>query len=133
MKSFPMWPRDMRLFWDLHQFIKEGGMTPEQRAELAQEFSVSEDLLIRYERVATVYLPSVRDKQKSQARREAARLLRELGKDFTTEGDLYFAEVWKAYERIKAEAPKDELTREFEAAEAALTAAVNASSSIPEK
>jgi hypothetical protein len=88
-------------------------------------FRLGEDLRLRYERVARVYLASVHAPQMSRARVEAARVMRTLGKKIETDGDLFFAEVWKAYERIKAEAPKDDLTREFESAEAALIAAVN--------
>ena len=132
-EQFVPWTKEFTLFWDLDGFVRKGGMTPEQRAELAQKFGVSEDLLLRYERVALVYLPSVHAKQKSQARVEAARVMGTLGKKIDTDADLFFAEVWKAYARIKAEAPEDELTREYEAARAALTAAVNASISPSEK
>jgi len=133
MKSLSVWSRDMRLFWDLHQLIKNGGSTPEERTEVAREFSVSEELMLRYERAASLYFPSIHDKQLRQARIEALRWLKAEGKDILTHNDEFWKKASEALERIQAEAPKDELTREFDAAEAALRAAVNASPGTPER
>jgi hypothetical protein len=127
------WTKDLLLFDDLARAVRKGGLTADERANLSQKFGVSEDLLLRYERAKAAWNTLIFDKQWVQARMEAVRLMNKLGKDLLS--PELGEETSKAFHRILDALPEPEkaITRERDEAVAAIRAALDASTSTPEK
>jgi hypothetical protein len=125
------WTSFMTVIMEIARTEGFGGMTAQERSALAEQFGISEELLLRCQRAHHAYCTTVYAKQHREAMLEARLRTRDLGKE---PGDPEFiVELEKAFDRIRAEAPENEITRESTAASAALKAALEASAPTPKK
>src|SRR4051812_39727222 len=88
---------------DLSKGIEKGGLTDEERAALAERYGVREALLLRCERAFQAYGSVMGEERSIQARLEAARHVRALGKELY--GDEFWEEKNKALRRIEDAIP----------------------------
>ena len=110
---------------------KTGGLTAADRSALAERFGVSEDLLLRYERAQSIYKSVIVDKLLPQARVEAMRWLKQLGKE--PMGPEFGEEMRQAFHRLEAAMSDNEIVCEFREVQAAIMAAIEASALTSEK
>jgi hypothetical protein len=110
---------------DIDYAVNYGGLTPTERNALAKRFAVSEDALLRYERAKCAYVSLV--KAQWQAMAEAAFRMSERGEEYDSK--KLADEMGTAFDRKQEAALKKESRRELHEAEAALKAALDASSS----
>ena len=107
----------MHLFSELSLAARNGGMTADERSSLAENFGVSEDLLLRYERASSAYAtlarPSGLDEACERALRE--RRKRRLGRE--------------EFKKFYGTTPEDEITDEYFEASTAIRAALATSTS----
>ncbi|MFS8069131.1 MAG: hypothetical protein ACMG6S_22450 [Byssovorax sp.] len=125
------WTSFMTVIMEIARTRGFGGMTAQERSALAEQFGISEDLLLRCERAHHAYYTTIFVEQSRQAKMEAMIRMRELGK--ARNDPEFIVELEKALERIHAATPENEITRESTAASAALRAALDASTSTPKK
>ena len=125
------WAKDTLVIMEIARTEGFGGMTAQQRSALAEKFGLSEELLLRCERAHHAYCTTVFVEQTREARLEAILRTRELGRKI--DDPKYIVELEKAFERIQAATPENEITRECTEAFNALRAALDASTSTPKK
>ncbi len=123
------WTSIMLLTVEITRTERFGGMTAQQRSALAEQFGISEEVLLRCERAHHAYSKTVFVEQTREARLEAILRTRELGKKI--DDPEFIDELEKAFERIRAATPENEITRECTEAFNALRAALDASTSTP--
>ena len=121
------WSKDFILCWDLSEAVTRGGLSADERSDLAKKFGVSEDLLLRYERAKAAWDTLIFNKYISRARAEAMHLLKELGQD--PWGPELGMEASKAFHRILDALPEPEkkITRELDEVQDAIKAALGVS------
>ena len=125
------WTSLMRVSLEIARKRNSGGMTAQERSALAEQYGISEEILLRCERANAAYYTSILMKQWQQAKLEATLRMRELGKDHNDPEFLVVLD--NAIERLHAATPENEITREKRAAWDALKAALDASPSASKK
>jgi transcriptional regulator with XRE-family HTH domain len=128
------WTEAMILVAELARIVRNrGGLTADERSDLAKRFGVNEGLLLRYESARSTFNAEIFDKQWALARLEVIRRRNKLGIDLLSPG--FGEEISQAYHRILDALPEPEkaLTRELDEAADAIRAALDASTSTPEK
>ena len=121
------WTSFMIVALEISRTESSGGMTAQERSALVEQFGISEELLLRCERAHHAYCTTVFVEQTREARLDAILRTRELGKKL--DDPEYIVELEKAFERIRAATPENEVTRECTEAFNALRAALDASTS----
>jgi hypothetical protein len=118
------WTSFMIVIMEIGRTEEFGGMTAPERSALAEQFGISEELLLRYQRAHHVYCTTVYPKMHREAMLEARLRTRDLGKG--PEDPEFIVELEKALDRVWAATPENEITRESTEASAALKAALEA-------
>ncbi len=119
------WTSFMPVIMEIARTEGFGGMTAPERSALAEQFGISEELLLRCQRAHHAYCTTVYAKLYRAAKMEAILRTRELDKGLAD--PEFIVELEKALDRIRAATPENEITRESTAASAALKAALDAS------
>ncbi|XXX74843.1 hypothetical protein WMF30_45040 [Sorangium sp. So ce134] len=114
------WSKDILLIWEIARKTRSGGSSAEERRALAEQFGVSEAVVLRYERARTVYNAEIADKRWRQARQETLLRMTEGGKTFELE--KYPDELEATLERMRGAEPENEITRELRDARDAIRA-----------
>ncbi|WP_044967497.1 MULTISPECIES: hypothetical protein [Sorangium] len=105
------WTKDILLIWRIARKTHSGGLSVEERRALAEEFGVSEQVVLRYERARTAYDLSIAQKRWRQAKWETILRMTEGGKAF--EDEKFPDELEATLERLRDAEPENELTREL--------------------
>ncbi|KYF58978.1 hypothetical protein BE08_30720 [Sorangium cellulosum] len=116
------WTKDILLIWAIVRKIRSGGLSAEERRALAEQFGVSEEVVLRYERARTAYNEQIADKRWRQAKLETILRMTEGGKTF--ESERYADELEATLERMSDAEPENELTRELRDARDAIRAEI---------
>ncbi|MGK3959053.1 hypothetical protein WMF38_39105 [Sorangium sp. So ce118] len=114
------WPKDILLIWRIACNTHRGGLSADERRALAEEFGVSEAVVLRYERARTVYDVQIAEKRWRQAKLETILRMTEGGNPFDVE--KYSDELEATLERMRQSEPENEITRELRAARDAIRA-----------
>ncbi|WP_437829773.1 hypothetical protein [Sorangium sp. So ce1153] len=116
------WTKDMLLIWAILRKTRSGGLPAEERRALAEQFGVSEEVVLRYERARTTYEVLIGEKRRRQAKLETILRMTEGGKTF--EPERYADELEATLERMRDAEPENELTRELRDARDAIRAEI---------
>ncbi|KYF92430.1 hypothetical protein BE17_43995 [Sorangium cellulosum] len=116
------WTKDILLIWAIVRKIRSGGLPAEERRALAEQFGVSEEVVLRYERARTAYNEQIADKRWRQAKLETILRMTEGGETF--EPERYADELEATLERMSDAEPANELTRELRDATDAIRAEI---------
>ncbi|WP_437753905.1 hypothetical protein [Sorangium sp. So ce1389] len=116
------WTKDILLIWAILRKIRSGGLPAEERRALAEQFGVSEEVVLRYERARNTYEVLIGEKRRRQAKLETILRMTEGGKTF--EPERYADELEATLERMRDAEPENELTRELRDARDAIRAEI---------
>jgi hypothetical protein len=114
------WSKDILLIWEIARKTRSGGVSAEERRALAEQFGVSEEVVLRYEHARTVYNAQIADKRWRQARQETLLRMTEGGKTFELE--KYPDELEATLEGMRGAESENEITRELRDARDAIRA-----------
>ncbi|WP_437480891.1 hypothetical protein WME75_36490 [Sorangium sp. So ce1014] len=114
------WSKDILLIWEIARKTRSGGVSAEERRALAEQFGVSEKVVLRYEHARTVYNAQIADKRWRQARQETLLRMTEGGKTFELE--KYPDELEATLEGMRGAESENEITRELRDARDAIRA-----------
>ncbi|WP_437304720.1 hypothetical protein [Sorangium sp. So ce388] len=114
------WTKDILLIWEIVRKTRSDGLPAEERRALAEQFGVSEEVVLRYERARTTYELLIGEKRRRQAKLETILRMTEGGKTF--EPERYADELEATLERMRDAEPENELTRELRDARDAIRA-----------
>lgn len=123
------WTEDLLLMWEIARKTRSGGLSPQERRGLVEQFGVSEEVLLRYERAKVAY-DALDDKRFREAKWETLRRMTEGQKTFDPE--RYSAEMEVTLQRMREAEPESEITRELRDARAAIRAELGLSPIPPE-
>ncbi|AGP40392.1 hypothetical protein BE04_35965 [Sorangium cellulosum] len=68
------WSKDILLIWEIVRKLRSSGMSPAERRALAEQFGVSEEVVLRYERARAAYNEQIADNEPIRAGSGAADL-----------------------------------------------------------
>lgn len=114
------WTKDILLIRAILRKTRPGGLPAEERRALAEEFGVSEAVVLRYERARCTYESSIAEKRRRQAKMETILRMTEGEKELDPE--KFPDELEATLERLMAAEPENEITRELRAVRDAIRA-----------